>query len=137
MPAQIAIDPEQVADFCRRHEVQELALFGSALREDFGPASDVDLLVTFIPGTRVSLFDLVDMAEDLSRLFGRRVDLVPKSGLKALAYAARYLRARRSSMPRRDDLYLADILEAAESIRLFVSRFDQPGREHFVADDLV
>jgi uncharacterized protein len=80
--AQISIDPEQVADFCRRREVQELALFGSALRGDFGPESDVDLLVTFIPGARVSLFDLVDMAEDLSRLFGRRVDLVSKRGLK-------------------------------------------------------
>ncbi len=82
MTAQISIDTEQVADFCRRHEVQELALFGSALREDFGPQSDVDLLVTFTPGARVSLFDLVDMAEDLSRLFGRRVDLVLKKGLK-------------------------------------------------------
>ena len=58
MTAQISTDPEQVADFCCRHEVQELALFGSALRADFGPQSDVDLLVTFTPGARVSLFDL-------------------------------------------------------------------------------
>lgn len=99
MPAQIAIDPEQVADFCRRREVQELALFGSALREDFGPESDVDLLVTFTPGARVSLFDLVDMAEDLSRLFGRRVDLVPKSGLKP--------RIRRSVLQSSEVIYAA------------------------------
>lgn len=84
MAAQISVDLEQVADFCRRHEVQELALFGSVLREDFGPRSDADVLVTFTPGARASLFDLVDMAEDLSRLFGRRVDLVPKKGLKPL-----------------------------------------------------
>ena len=55
MTAQISIDPEQVADFCRRHEVQELALFGSALRGDFGPQSDVDLLVTFTPRARAVL----------------------------------------------------------------------------------
>ena len=60
----------------------ELALFGSAVREDFGPNSDVDILVTFAPGAKVSLFDLVDMADELSSLAGRRVDLVPKQGLK-------------------------------------------------------
>jgi predicted nucleotidyltransferase len=97
--AQISIDPEQVADFCRRHEVQELALFGSVLREDFGPRSDVDLLVTFTPGARVSLFDLVDMGEDLSRLFGRRVDLVLKRGLKA--------RIRRSVLESSEVIYAA------------------------------
>ena len=99
MTAQIGIDPEQVADFCRRHEVQELALFGSVLREDFGPKSDVDLLVTFTPGARVSLFDLVDMAEDLSRLFGRRVDLVLKRGLKP--------RIRRSVLESSEVIYAA------------------------------
>jgi predicted nucleotidyltransferase len=97
--AQISIDPEQIADFCRRHEVQELALFGSALREDFGPESDVDLLVTFTPGVPVSLFDLVDMAEDLSRLFGRRVDLVLKKGLKP--------RIRRSVLESSEVIYAA------------------------------
>jgi uncharacterized protein len=82
MVGRIDIDQGKVADFSSRHEVAELALFGSALREDFGPESDVDILVTFKPGARVSLFDLVDMADELSALFGRRVDLVPKEGLK-------------------------------------------------------
>lgn len=99
MTAQISFDPEQVADFCRRHGVQELALFGSVLREDFGPQSDVDLLVTFTPDARVSLFDLVDMAEDLSRLLGRRVDLVLKSGLKP--------RIRRSVLESSEVIYAA------------------------------
>ncbi len=71
-----------IGEFCRHHQISELALFGSALREDFGPESDVDLLVTFEPCARISLFDLVDMADELARLFGRRVDLVPKEGLK-------------------------------------------------------
>ena len=83
MVGRIDIDAGRVADFSSRHQVAELALFGSALREDFGPDSDLDILVTFKPGARVSLFDLVDMADELSDLFGRHVDLVSKQGLKS------------------------------------------------------
>jgi predicted nucleotidyltransferase len=68
--------------FSERNRVSELAVFGSALGEDFGPDSDVDILVTFFPNAEVSLFDLVDMADELSVIVGRRVDLVPKHGLK-------------------------------------------------------
>jgi predicted nucleotidyltransferase len=82
MSGRVDIDTEKLADFSARHQVAELALFGSALRDDFGPESDLDILVTFKLGARVSLFDLVDMAEELSVLFGRHVDLVPKQGLK-------------------------------------------------------
>jgi len=78
----IDIDRGKVADFSSRHDVAELAVFGSALRDDFGPHSDIDILVTFKPGARVTLFDLVEMADELSSLFGRPVDLVPKNGLK-------------------------------------------------------
>jgi hypothetical protein len=62
--------------------VAELAVFGSALRDDFGLESDVDILITFAPEAEVSLFDLVDMADELSGIIGRHVDLVPKQGLK-------------------------------------------------------
>jgi predicted nucleotidyltransferase len=62
--------------------VTELALFGSALRDDFGPESDVDLLVTFDPGAPWSLFDLVEMREELAEVFGREVDLVEKKALR-------------------------------------------------------
>ena len=82
MALRIDIDLEKMASFARRHKVAELAVFGSALREDFGPKSDVDILVTFQPDASVSLFDLVDMADELSVLVGRHVDLVPKQGLK-------------------------------------------------------
>jgi uncharacterized protein len=78
-----APSPDRVAEFCRHHQITELALFGSALREEFGPESDIDLLVTFDSSARISLFDLVDMADELTGLHGRRVDLVPKEGLKA------------------------------------------------------
>jgi addiction module HigA family antidote len=80
--AKVHLDPSRLADFCRRHNVLQLAVFGSAVRDDFGPASDLDILVAFVPGSKVSLFDLVDMADELGQLAGRRVDLVPVEGLK-------------------------------------------------------
>jgi len=82
MAAQLNLNARELAEFCQRHLVAELAVFGSALRDDFGPESDVDILITFAPEAEVSLFDLVDMADELSAIIGRRVDLVPKQGLK-------------------------------------------------------
>lgn len=77
----ISIDILRLAAVCRRHHVRELAVFGSALRPDFRPESDVDLLVTFEPGARVGLLDFSRLRDDLEELVGRRVDLVPKDGL--------------------------------------------------------
>ena len=70
-----------IVDFSRRWCIRELALFGSALRDDFGSDSDVDVLVDFEPDARWTLFDLVDMREELMQIFGREVDLVTKRGL--------------------------------------------------------
>jgi predicted nucleotidyltransferase len=78
----LLIEARQVADFCARHQVSELAVFGSALRSDFDQESDVDILVSFAPGAKISLFDLVDMTDELAKIIGRRVDLVTKQGLK-------------------------------------------------------
>lgn len=80
--AHLHVNMERLAEFSERNRVSELAVFGSALREDFTPDSDVDILITFLPDAEVSLFDLVDMADELSCIVGRRVDLVPKHGLK-------------------------------------------------------
>ncbi|UCC32041.1 MAG: nucleotidyltransferase family protein [Phycisphaerales bacterium] len=67
--------PEQaVAEFCRQHGIRRLSLFGSILRDDFGPDSDVDVLVEFEPGTRVGL-RFFTMERELCQLFGRKVDL--------------------------------------------------------------
>ena len=74
MSPQIAINREQIADFCRRHHIRRLALFGSVLRKDFRPDSDVDVLVEFEPGQRVGLAFFA-MQDELSDLFGHRVDL--------------------------------------------------------------
>ena len=78
----IELPEEQIADFCRRRKVTELALFGSVLRDDFGPDSDIDVLVTFTPDCGWSLFDLVEMKEELKDIFQRDVDLVEKEGLR-------------------------------------------------------
>jgi hypothetical protein len=71
----IEIPQQRIADFCRRHGVQRLSLFGSILREDFGPASDVDILVEFLPDVRYSLLDLGGMWMELREMIGREVDL--------------------------------------------------------------
>jgi predicted nucleotidyltransferase len=73
---------DRLADFCRKRRVAELAVFGSVLRDDFRPDSDVDVLVTFAPDAHPSLLDLVEMREDLKEIFGREVDLVEKAGLR-------------------------------------------------------
>jgi predicted nucleotidyltransferase len=86
MIEQITISQEKIAEFCRRHHVRRLSLFGSALRDDFGPDSDIDLLVEFEPGAAVSLFDLGGMQVELSELFARHVDL------KTPGFLSRYFR---------------------------------------------
>jgi predicted nucleotidyltransferase len=75
MPARLALDAAQIEAFCRRHHISKLALFGSVLRDDFRPDSDVDVLVEFEPGARVSLFDMVDLEVELTEIIGRKVDL--------------------------------------------------------------
>lgn len=65
---------EKIADFCRRYHIRRLSLFGSVLRGDFGPASDVDVLVEFEPG-HVPGLAFFAMEEELSQIIGRRVDL--------------------------------------------------------------
>jgi predicted nucleotidyltransferase len=78
----IIIPPQSLADFCRRNRIRHLGLFGSVLRDDFRPDSDVDVLVEFEPDAAVSLFTLADIQDELAALLGRPVDLVPRDGLK-------------------------------------------------------
>ena len=81
---QLSLDLHEplLAEFCRRWKVSELALFGSALREDFKPDSDVDMLVAFTPNAKWSLIDLVSMQDELSRLWQRPVDLVRRRAVE-------------------------------------------------------
>ena len=78
----IEIPQDKIAELCRRYQVRELALFGSVLRNDFGPGSDIDLLVEFDPSAQVGFLTLTRLQRELSELFRRAVDLVPKRGLK-------------------------------------------------------
>lgn len=78
----IDIPDDKLADFCQRWKITELALFGSVLREDFGPDSDVDVLVELAPHHGLGLYDLIDMEQELRGIFGRDVDLVTKGGLR-------------------------------------------------------
>lgn len=71
----IDISPALIQDFCRRHHIRRLSLFGAVLRPDFRPDSDVDVLVELEPGHRVGLFGFSAMELELSALIGRRVDL--------------------------------------------------------------
>src|SRR5438094_781836 len=75
-PAGFDIDEQAIDDFCRKHGVARLALFGSVLRTDFNPTrSDIDMLVEFLPGANRSLFKLLEMQNELAGMFGRNVDL--------------------------------------------------------------
>jgi predicted nucleotidyltransferase len=74
MSVRIEIPKDRIAEFCQQNRIHRLALFGSVLRDDFGPQSDVDVLVEFEPGHTPGLA-FFDMEEDLSQLLGRKVDL--------------------------------------------------------------
>ncbi len=80
MPAHIAIDQQKIAAFCRRNHIRRLSLFGSVLRDDFAPDSDIDVLVEFEPG-HVPGLAFFEIEEELSHLFGRKVDLNTKGWL--------------------------------------------------------
>jgi uncharacterized protein len=84
----IEIPAAAIAAICRRYQVRELSLFGSSLRGEAGQASDIDLLVDFVPEAEVGFLALAAMARELSTLLGRKVDLVPKDGLKPLIRAS-------------------------------------------------
>jgi predicted nucleotidyltransferase len=76
------IPEKKIAQFCRDHKISEFAVFGSILRDDFGPTSDVDVLVTFTDDCGYSLLDLAMIKEQLQAIFNREVDIVEKASLK-------------------------------------------------------
>ena len=71
---QVAIPVTELVEFCQRHPIRKLSVFGSALRDDFSPNSDVDILVEFEPDARISFFDMVTMEMELTDMTGRKVD---------------------------------------------------------------
>ena len=98
----IKVPKAKIAEFCKRWNISEFAVFGSALRPDFRSDSDVDVLVSFAPQTHTTLFDMVYMQDELKIIFGRNVDLVSRRGVEA---SRNYLRRK-------------NILESAEVIHV-------------------
>src|SRR5437773_1098056 len=88
MAEKLEVDRGKLAEFCRRHEIVSLAFFGSVLRDDFGPSSDVDVLVEFAPHSTVGLIALAGLEIELSKIVGRRVDMRTPNDL------SRYFRDR-------------------------------------------
>jgi hypothetical protein len=96
---QISVSSDELAGLCRRYSIRRLSLFGSVLRDDFSEESDVDVLVEFEPGTKVTFFSLARVEDALSTLFARRADVhVPRT-------LSPHLRDRVLSQAR--DLYVA------------------------------
>jgi len=75
---------DRIAEYCRRNQIRELSVFGSVLRPDFRADSDVDLLVEFEADAHIGFMALGRMARELAAIIGRKIDLVPKDGLKPL-----------------------------------------------------
>ena len=82
MNPDVRLDPNALAEFCRKWRIQELSIFGSALRDDFSEKSDLDFLVSFEPGAPLDIDRLLDMKEELEAGFGRPVDLVEKEVMR-------------------------------------------------------
>ena len=101
--ARLAINQASLADFCHLWRIERLDVFGSLLRDDFGPDSDVDVLIQFAAGATWSLFDHQRMAEELSRLLRARVDLVSR---RAVERSPNWIR-RRSILEGAEPLYVA------------------------------
>ena len=103
MNPSIEIPSNEIAALCNRWQVLELALFGSVLRDDFGPESDVDILVSFAPGARHTLLDIVQMQEELSATLGRKADLIERT---AVEQSPNYIR-RRAILQSAETIYAA------------------------------
>lgn len=98
----IDIPQKKIAEFCQRWKIVEFALFGSVLREDFRQDSDVDVLVTFAADSAWTLFDHVDMQDELRHLFGRKVDLVSRRGIER----SRNVRRRQAILDSAQPIYV-------------------------------
>jgi predicted nucleotidyltransferase len=99
----VSVPRKKLAESCKRWKITELAFFGSVLRDDFRPSSDIDLLVSFSPRAKISLFDLVRMQNELKEIFGLEVDLVAR---RAIERSENYIR-RKSILNNTKIVYVA------------------------------
>ena len=99
----IDFNKKQISEFCRKWEISNLALFGSVLTDEFGPDSDIDVLVTFASGAKRTLFDLVRMKGEMEEIFNRSVDIVSKRGIES----SRNVIRRKEILYSAEDIYVA------------------------------
>ena len=99
----ISIPQQELAAFCRKWKIRRLSFFGSVLRDDFRPDSDVDVLVSFLDEAQWRLFDLIHMEEELSAMLGRKADLVDRRSVEA---SGNYIR-RRHILSSLEQVYVA------------------------------
>ena len=78
----ITIPQNKLASFCKKHNITKLSLFGSVLRDDFGPDSDIDVLVEFEANAGHSLLDMADMTAELEKILGRKVDILTRNAVE-------------------------------------------------------
>lgn len=97
------IDSSALHAFCERWHIQELDLFGSALRDDFGPESDLDFLAAYAPGVKITLIDEAQMQAELEALCGRRVDLISR---RAIEQSPNWIR-RKAILESAEPVYVA------------------------------
>lgn len=112
----VQISRDKIAEFCRRWKIIELALFGSILRDDFRPESDIDVLVTFAPSVRWKLDDLLAMREELGAMFGHPVDIVER---RLVEQSPNYIRRKHilsctETLYGRDAAWVLDMVQAAQ-----------------------
>jgi len=91
MSRHITIPTNEIEAFCQRNHIRSFGLFGSALREDFGPGSDIDVLVEFEQGQELDLFRLVELQDELSKMLGHKVALVER---RTVYKSENYIRRR-------------------------------------------
>ena len=78
----VVLNYDDTVRLCEKYSVKELSIFGSSIRDDFAPKSDIDILVSFDPNAEITLFDIMELEKELARLLKRKVDIVEKESLK-------------------------------------------------------
>jgi len=99
----VEVPRDKIAEFCQKWKIREFSLFGSVLRDDFRPDSDIDVIVDFEVGVSYGLLDMASMAADLEKVFGREVDLLTR---RAVEQSRNYIR-RRGILSSMEPVYVA------------------------------
>jgi len=124
----------KISKLCNKYSVDNLEFFGSILRDDFNEYSDIDILIEFNSDAKIGYSDFYFLQNELSQLFMRQVDLVPRSGLKHKQKRAIYMyNKEKPNQTDIDKLYLLEIINSADAIKKFISGLN---KNDFLNDEL-